>query len=237
MPLKELYSKSFRLLKNNPLLAVPFLFAALLAVPWQYFEKGSMQFYGFFLVSIVFGIIMECGTIGMAGKAVSSGKATMDDFSQSVRMYFVRYVLMSLIILGAMLIPIALAVILAIGATVALGQTGALIVIFIILVPLGFAFIAGVIGISFSTQFLIISNEAPTDSLKKSLSFVKTNLWDILVLWLSFFILGIVSSIPVVIVSLINPTPILGAIAGIILSPLSALTHIVAVAFYIEKKS
>ncbi|MBI5355059.1 MAG: hypothetical protein HZB68_01245 [Candidatus Aenigmarchaeota archaeon] len=173
----------------------------------------------------------------MAGKAVSSGKATMDDFAESVKMHFVRYILMSLIILGAMLIPIALAIILAIGATAALGQTGALTSIFIILVPLGFAFIAGIIGISFSTQFLIISNETPTASLKKSLSFVKTNLWDILVLWFSFFILGIASSIPAVIISLINQTPVLVAIAGIILSPLSALTHIVTVAFYIEKKS
>lgn len=236
MPLKDLYSKSLRLLKNNPALVIPFLFASLLAVPGMYIDEGTTQFYAFLFVSMVLGAMIQCGAIGMAGKAVSSGKASFSDFTMTVKSHFARYIIMNLMILGVMLIPIALAIILAIGATVAVGQAGAVIAMFIVLVPFGLAFLVGAIGISFSAQLLIISNETPANSLKKSFAFVKSNLWDILVLWLSMVILSIAASVPAIIIYAMNPAPMVGAVAGITMSPLSAFTNLLAVEFYIEKK-
>lgn len=236
MPLKELYSKSFQLLKNNPSLVIPFFFASLLAVPGQYITKGTPEFYIFAIVSVILGLVIACGTVSMAGKAVSSGKATFNDFTEALGKHFFRYILMNLIILGAMLIPIALFIVLAIGATVALGSATSSVAAFVLLIPLGLAVFVGLIGISFSTQLLIISNETPTNSLKKSFTFVKSNLWDILVMWFSMIALSIVVSIPVIIIAFVNPTPVIGAVVGIIMSPLSAFTNLLVVAFYVEKK-
>lgn len=192
--------RSFIAIKDNPILLVPILFdllvslipAALLLTVFRannffpFHHKGIGIFSGnlpsniimFIALGIIISILLlfiEAGKFNMIKQIMLTGSTNMGDFKRGVTKYTGRFLLGSLVIVGAMLL---MGVVLFVGAIIG-GMKTILIGLFIIMfIPL----IIIAIFISFWQIILVYEDCGPMEAFRLSFAFVKRNFWLVLVI-------------------------------------------------------
>jgi len=213
----NLFTTALKDFRKNPVIIFPtvallifFILFSKLSIKINYSLKSGIALESWLAIFVVISLAVTSyflsGLIGMSKESIKKRTAVKDFFSYSKK-FWLRNLAVMIVIL---IVYTAISLIsqfgaLGIGRALELPLSTATVIFYLL-------YFAGLVGIliflTFASFYLVVYNLSIKQSLKKSISFVKSNYLDVLTILVVFFILGqlvnFIGEIDIRIVELIN---------------------------------
>jgi len=170
--------------RKNSIILVPAIITVILSILFQPFSK-EVQTYSFFaalIVSVILGVYIKAGMIGIVKKSWKDRASLKDCWSIANKKFFslLGAEILVLIILGSIAVSGFVA-----AAYNVFGNVGE----YMLFVVYGILFAIAALFLSFTSYAVVLSDKKSVDALRESAKFVQKNLSSVLIFFIIMFAL------------------------------------------------